>query len=119
MPGPVQRDNNNWAPRVGLRLDADAGPAGFSRWLFGGKGRASIRGGYGIELRRALLQHPHRERVNYPRVVVPRVDNVFDVYPNLAAGERRAVFNPLAQYVNTPVDAQYPRDATTGRCRGA
>jgi hypothetical protein len=37
------------------------------------------------------------------------VDQVFDVFPNVASVGGAPVFNPLAAYVNTPSDAQYPR----------
>lgn len=108
VPGPVQRDNNNWAPRVGFAWTPR--PAGgMLAGLFGGEGQSVIRGGYGIGYDVLFYNILTVNASNYPRVVVPRVDNVFDAYPNLLPVGGSAVFNPLAQYVNTPVDAQYPR----------
>ena len=47
VPGPVQRDNNNWAPRVGFAYTPTP-QGGFLKSLFGGEGQSVVRGGYGI-----------------------------------------------------------------------
>lgn len=108
VPGPVQRDNNNWAPRVGFAWSPTP-QGGFLKSLVGGEGQSVVRGGYGIGYDVLFYNILTVNASNYPRVVVPRVDQVFDAYPNLLPVGGSAVFNPLATYVNTPVDAQYPR----------
>ena len=45
---------------------------------------------------------------NYPRVVVGRLDNAPNLYPNIAPVTGAAVFNPLATFVNSPEDTESP-----------
>jgi hypothetical protein len=45
---------------------------------------------------------------NFPRVVVPRLLNVQNVYPNLLPVSGTATFNPLATWTNSPEDTQTP-----------
>ncbi len=93
VPGPVQRDNNNWAPRVGFAWTPrpDGGLLG---GLFGGEGQSVFRGGYGVGYDVLFYNILTVNASNYPRVVVPRVDNVFDVYPNLASRGRQRRVQP-------------------------
>ncbi len=108
VPGPVQRDNNNWAPRVGFAYSPTP-QGGFMRSLFGGEGQSVIRGGYGIGYDVLFYNILTVNASNYPRVFTGLTNQVFDVFPNVAPVGGSPVFNPLATYVNTPVDAQYPR----------
>jgi hypothetical protein len=107
VPGPVKKDTNNWAPRVGAAW-SPAPSGGFAKKLFG-DGDSSIRGGFGITYDILFYNLLLVDASNYPRVVVPRLDNAQNLYPTVASVSGTAVFDPLATYVNTPVDAQSPR----------
>jgi hypothetical protein len=108
VPGPVQRDNNNWAPRAGFAWTPTP-DGGLFKSLLGGEGQSVIRGGYGVGYDVLFYNILTVTGSNYPRVFTGQVDQVFDVFPNVAAVGGAPVFNPLATYVNTPADAQYPR----------
>ncbi len=108
VPGPVKRDNNNWAPRVGFAYTPTP-EGGFLKSLLGGEGQSVVRGGYGIGYDVLFYNILTVNASNYPRVFTGQVNQVFDVFPNVAPVGGSPVFNPLAAYVNTPVDAQYPR----------
>lgn len=102
VPGPVQKDTNNWAPRVGFAWS----PHGSG---FFGDGKTVVRGGYGITYDVLFYNILTVNASNYPRVVVPQVLNVVDVFPQLAPVQGSAVFNPLAGFVNSPEDLQSPK----------
>jgi outer membrane receptor protein involved in Fe transport len=106
VPGPVKRDNNNWAPRVGFAWSPSP-TAGFTRWLLG-ETTSSIRGGYGKSYDVLFYNILTVNGSNYPRVVVGRLDNAIDIYPNIAPVSGAPVFNPLATYVNSPEDTESP-----------
>jgi hypothetical protein len=110
VPGPVQRDNNNWAPRVGFAYTPKP-EGGVLKPLLGGEGQSVVRGGYGIGYDVLFYNILTVNASNDPRVFTGQVNQVFDVFPNVAPVGGSPVFNPLrlAAYVNTPVDAQYPR----------
>jgi outer membrane receptor protein involved in Fe transport len=107
VPGPVKKDTNNWAPRVGVAWSPS--PAGgFMKGLFG-NGDGVVRAGFGVTYDILFYNLLTVDASNYPRVVVPRIDNAQNLYPNVQPLTGSAVFNPLAGYVNTPEDAQNPR----------
>lgn len=105
VPGPTKRDNNNWAPRLGFAYSPQL-QGGILRSFFGDAG--VVRGGYGVSYDVLFYNILTVNASNYPRVVVGRLDNAQNVYPNIAPVTGEAVFNPLATYVNTPEDAQNP-----------
>jgi hypothetical protein len=102
VPGPVKADRNNWAPRAGFAYS----PHGTSR-LFG-DGKTVLRGGFGMSYDFLFYNLLTVNASNYPRVVVPQLFNVQDVYPNLLPVSGEAVFNPLAQWVNSAEETQNP-----------
>jgi Carboxypeptidase regulatory-like domain/TonB dependent receptor len=106
VPGPTKKDNNNWAPRVGFAYSPSAS-GGFAGWLFGDT-TSSIRGGYGISYDVIFYNILTVNGSNYPRVVVGRIDNALDLYPNVAPTTGAAVFSPTATFVNSPEDMQSP-----------
>jgi hypothetical protein len=107
VPGPVKVDKNNWAPRVGFAYSPSPS-GGMMKRLFG-QGDGVIRGGFGITYDILFYNILTVNGSNYPRVVVGRLDNAQNVYPTLQSVSGAAVFDPLATYVNTPVDAKNPR----------
>ncbi|MCI0525155.1 MAG: hypothetical protein L0Y75_07820, partial [Acidobacteria bacterium] len=106
VPGPVAADNDNWAPVIGFAYSPQV-EGGLLGKLFG-DGKTSIRGGYRIAYDVLFYNILTVNASNYPRVVVGRQDNATDVFPSLLAVSGAPVFNPLAQYVNTPADARSP-----------
>jgi outer membrane receptor protein involved in Fe transport len=106
VPGPAQRDNNNWAPRVGFAWSPSAS-TGLGRWILG-ESASSIRGGYGKSYDILFYNILTVNGSNYPRVVVGRIDNAQNIYPNIAPVTGAAVFNPLATFVNSPEDIESP-----------
>jgi hypothetical protein len=102
VPGPVEDDRNNWAPRVGFAYS----PRGNN--VFFGDGKTVIRGGYGKSYDFLFYNLLTVNASNYPRVVVPELFNVQNVYPNLLPVSGDAVFNPLAQWVNSAQNTENP-----------
>ncbi len=106
VPGPVQPDKNNWGPAIGFAFSPHAN-GGFLGKIFG-NGTGVLRGGYRISYDQLFYNLLTVDASNFPRVVVPRIDNATDQFPNLVPVTGSAVFNPLATYVNTPSDAKTP-----------
>jgi outer membrane receptor protein involved in Fe transport len=106
VPGPAQRDNNNWAPAIGFNYSPRS-TDGLSGWLFG-DGQTVIRGGYRRNFDVLFYNILTVNGANFPRVVTGRADNPVDVFPNVAPVTGAAVFNPLATWVNSPVDLKTP-----------
>ena len=102
VPPPVKKDTNNWAPRVGFAWSPRSG----GRIL--GDGKTVIRGGYGIGYDVLFYNLLTVDASNYPRVVVPRLFNVQNVYPNLIPVTGTAIFNPLAAWTNSDENTQNP-----------
>jgi hypothetical protein len=107
VPGPVKKDTNNWAPRVGVAW-SPAPSGGVMKTLFG-NGDGVVRAGFGVTYDTLFYNLLTVDASNYPRVVVPRLDNAQNLYPTVQPLTGSAVFSALAGYVNTPVDAQNPR----------
>jgi hypothetical protein len=102
VPGPMEADRNNWAPRAGFAWSPRQ-----RNWLFG-DGQAVVRGGYGIGYDVLFYNLLIVNASNYPRVVTLTQNNVFDQYPTRLTGSATPVFNPLATFVNSAQDTQNP-----------
>lgn len=102
VPGPVKKDTNNWAPRVGFSWS----PRSSNRLL--GNGKTVFRGGFGIGYDVLFYNLLTVNGSNFPRVVTASVNNVQNVYPNLLTAGGSAVFDPLASFTNSPADTQNP-----------
>lgn len=106
VPGPIKTDKNNWAPVVGFAYSPQ-----FDQGVLGklfGDGKSSIRGGYRTAYDVLFYNILTVNASNFPRVVVGRQDNAIDLYPTLTPVSGSPVFNPLAQFVNTPSDSATP-----------
>src|SRR6266511_4855765 len=101
VPGPVKKDTDNWAPRVGFAWS----PRG-SGLL--GEGKTVFRGGVGIGYDVLFYNLLTVNASNFPRVVTLNPSPVLDVYPNKIQGSATAVFNPLAAWTNSAPDTQNP-----------
>jgi len=114
VPGPVQPDRNDVAPRFGFAYS----PRTDSGWLgrLAGDGSTVLRGGYGIGYGLLYDADPNTPPVsaitsNYPWNTMLTIDrelliNAFPVVPgSLPSGGR---FEPLAAFQNYPADAQNP-----------
>jgi len=106
VPGPTKQDTNDWTPTLGFAYSPKA-ERGVLGKLFG-NGKTVFRGGYRKTFDRLFYNIEVVNGSNFPRVVVPQIQPAIDVYPNLLAVNGAAVFDPLAGYVNTPVDAENP-----------
>ncbi|MGH9838565.1 MAG: TonB-dependent receptor domain-containing protein [Blastocatellia bacterium] len=106
VPGPVNGDRNNFAPRIGFSYSPRAEGGFFGKLL--GDGQTVFRGGYGISYDLLFYNILTVNASNFPRVVTGLQDNATDVFPNLAPVSGAPVFNPLATFVNTPERARTP-----------
>ncbi len=106
VPGPTKRDNNNFAPAFGFAYSPRP-QGGIAKAIFG-EGLSSLRGGYRVAYDVLFYNILTVNASNYPRVVVPVLQNQQNLYPNVAPVSGTAVFNPLAGYVNTPENAVNP-----------
>jgi hypothetical protein len=102
VPGPVKKDTNNWAPRVGFAWS----PRSSGSLL--GNGKTVVRGGWGIGYDVLFYNLLVVDASNFPRVVVPVANNVQNVYPNLLPVSGSATFNPLAGWTNSDANTQTP-----------
>ncbi|HEX8559251.1 MAG TPA: carboxypeptidase regulatory-like domain-containing protein [Pyrinomonadaceae bacterium] len=106
VPGPVGRDNDNFAPAVGFAYSPRPS-GGIARAIFG-DGLSSIRGGWRRSFDVLFYNILTVNGSNFPRVVVGLQNNVQNVYPNLLPVTANPVFDPLAGFVNTPETAKTP-----------
>jgi outer membrane receptor protein involved in Fe transport len=109
VPGPVKRDNNNWAPRLGLAWSPSAA-GGFLRKLLG-DGQTVFRGGYGMAYDVLFYNILTVNASNFPRVVVPQLNDrtaIANLWPQILPVSGTAKFDPTATYVNSPVNTQNP-----------
>jgi hypothetical protein len=102
VPGPVQRDTNNWAPRVGAAWS----PSSKNQII--GDGKSVFRAGFGIGYDVLFYNLLTVNGSNYPNIVVGHQDNVQNLYPNTLPLTGTVTFDPLATYTNSPVDTQNP-----------
>jgi hypothetical protein len=110
VPGPVKRDNNNFAPRVGFAYSPEFN-SGFLGTLFG-DGKSSIRGGFGMGydvLFYNLLTNP---AVNYPRnspTTTTAPSQLVDAFPTLLPPTTTApTLNISTMFANLPTETQRP-----------
>ena len=106
IPGPVQRDNNNFAPTFGFAYSPRPAEGSFLRSLFG-DGESVIRGGYRINYDLLFYNILVVNAGNFPFTAVNQVNNVVDQFP-ARVPVAAPVFNPLNQFINTQVDARTP-----------
>jgi len=106
IPGPVQRDNNNFAPAFGFAYSPRPEEGSFLHTLFG-DGRSVIRGGYRISYDLLFYNILVVNAGNFPFTTVNQVNNVVDQFP-ARIPVSAPVFNPLATFVNTQEDARTP-----------
>jgi Carboxypeptidase regulatory-like domain len=110
VPGPVQRDKNNWGPRVGFAYSPEF-DSGLLGSLFG-NGKSSIRGGFGIGydvLFYSLLaftanNYPRNDLQTYSGANAPALDQ----FPILPGRLTTPTLNATSGFVNVPSDAQNP-----------
>jgi hypothetical protein len=102
VPGPSKKDTNNFAPRVGFAWS----PRGKGGLL--GDGRTVVRGGFGVGYDVVFYNLLTVNGNNYPRSFRGVSLNQQDVYPNIATVTGAPVFNPLAEYVNSPAELEHP-----------
>lgn len=107
VPPPVPTDKNNWAPAIGFNYSPHfTGNGIFSRLI--GDGQTVLRGGYRKNYDVLFYNILTVNAANFPRVVTGRTDNPVDLFPTVVPTTGAAVFNPLATYVNSPVDLEMP-----------
>jgi Carboxypeptidase regulatory-like domain/TonB-dependent Receptor Plug Domain/TonB dependent receptor len=103
VPGPVQKDNNNWAPRIGAAWSPN------SSNKIVGNGKSVFRAGFGVGYDILFYNLLVVNASNFPNVVVPQQFNVQNLYPNLAPVSGSAVFDPLAVYTNSVQNTENPQ----------
>jgi outer membrane receptor protein involved in Fe transport len=106
IPGPVERDNNNFAPAFGFAYSPRPKEGSFLHTLFG-DGRSVIRGGYRISYDLLFYNILVVNAGNFPFTSTSSVNNVVDQFPGRVP-VTAPVFNPLNQFVNTQQDARTP-----------
>ncbi|HEV2860319.1 MAG TPA: carboxypeptidase regulatory-like domain-containing protein [Pyrinomonadaceae bacterium] len=106
IPGPVQRDNNNFGPAFGFAYSPRPSEGSFMHTLFG-DGRSVIRGGYRISYDLLFYNILVVNAGNFPFTSTNSVNNVVDQFPAKVAVTAPA-FNPLNQFINTQEDARTP-----------
>ena len=110
IPGPVQPDKNNWAPRVGFAYSPSK-PTGFLRSVLG-EGQTSIRGGFGMAYDVLFYNVLIQTSNNYPRIVNSTISgsSAANLFPTPAP--KTTVVPPLnpltSTFINVPEDAQNP-----------
>ncbi|MBI4264249.1 MAG: TonB-dependent receptor [Acidobacteria bacterium] len=102
VPGPVEADKDNWAPRVGFAWSPRTSNA------FLGDGVTVVRGGFGMGYDVLFYNLLTVNASNFPRVVTAEAFNVVDTFPSLLPVSATAVFNPLATYVNSAENTENP-----------
>ncbi|HEX7176229.1 MAG TPA: carboxypeptidase regulatory-like domain-containing protein [Pyrinomonadaceae bacterium] len=106
IPGPVQRDNNNFAPTFGFAWSPRPSEGSFLRRLLG-DGESVIRGGYRINYDLLFYNILVVNAGNFPFTAVNQVNNVVDQFP-ARVPVAAPTFNALNQFINTQVDARTP-----------
>lgn len=105
IPGPVRRDNNNFAPAFGFAYSPRP-QGGLLRALLG-DGQTVFRGGYRISYDLLFYNILVVNAGNFPFTAVTNTLNVVDQFP-ARVPTATPVFNPLNQFINTQEDARTP-----------
>lgn len=109
VPLPTRPDKNNWAPRAGLAWSPSPKDGLLHKLL--GDGQTVFRGGYGMAYDVLFYNILTVNASNYPRVVTQLTNqpDTINLFPRLAPKQATAPpFNPLASFVNSPLDLQRP-----------
>jgi hypothetical protein len=108
VPGPVQRDKNNWAPRLGFAYTPE-----FEGGLLGAllaSDKSVIRGGFGISYDVLFYSLLASTAANYPRNNPQNVSgsSVMDIFPTLPTATTSPTLSATTGFVNMPSDSQNP-----------
>lgn len=109
VPGPVKRDTNNFAPRIGFAYSPTP-QSGFWNRVFG-DGKSSVRGGFGMAYDPIFYALLSNIAPNYPRTnqQVNTASELIDVFPALTPKNPVIpAFSPTLNFVNFPSDSQNP-----------
>jgi hypothetical protein len=112
VPGPVRRDTNNWAPRVGFAYSPEF-LQGFLGKLFG-SGKSAIRGGFGVSYDVLFYSLLANTATNYPRTNAQALtlsstpSAPLDAYPTLPSASQFPTLSSTTNFVNVPSDSQNP-----------
>ncbi len=107
VPGAVNSDRNNWAPRFGFAYSPSASSGIMGKLL--GQDRTVIRGGYGMTYDYLFFNILTVTASNYPRVKTSTLDRnaLVNAWPGILTGAAPN-FDPRLAYVNAPTDLQSP-----------
>mgnify|MGYP002476540745 CR=1 FL=1 len=113
IPGPAQKDKNNWAPRVGFNWS----PRSSNAIL--GDGKTVFRGGFGMGYDVIFYNLLTVNASNYPRVVTASVNNVQNVYPNLlpVSGSPVSAMSPISALKTNSLSLTTSASATKSTAR--
>jgi outer membrane receptor protein involved in Fe transport len=100
VPGPVKRDTNNWAPRLGFAWS----PRSQNRLI--GDGKTVVRGGFGVAYD-VLFYNLLTVNTN-PNVVTVTEFSRVDQYPNKLTSGQGPAFSPLNSYTNSAENTENP-----------
>ena len=110
VPGPVERDTNNWAPRVGFAYSPQA-KSGLLGTLFG-DGKSAIRGGFGVSYDQMFYSLLASPATNYPRTDTQTLSGTtapaLDQFPVLPPKVTTPTLTAGTTFVNIPSDTQLP-----------
>jgi len=106
--GPVEPDKNNWAPRFGFAYSPNDPNGPFARLL--GRGKTSIRGGFGMAYDVLFYNIIANPATNYPRVVTSDTLDNLNRFPTLAPKIPTVQpFNPITTvFANAVEDLENP-----------
>jgi hypothetical protein len=108
VPGPGERDTNNWGPRVGFAYSPTSSDGILGAILGGNK--SVVRGGFGIGYDIIFYNLLTNPAANYPRTNTQTntAATLVDVFPTLLPKTSVVTFNAAATFVNLPSDTQNP-----------
>ena len=108
--GPVKRDTNNWAPRVGFAYSPQF-ESGLLGTLFG-DGKSAIRGGFGVSYDQMFYSLLVNSALNYPRSDPQNLSGtppqLTDQFPVLPPKVMTPTLSAGSHTVNIPSDTELP-----------